>query len=204
VPFCIRHNGAAETTSLEVYPNVPYSERVNAGWNELRLTGRRIGAKPFVMKVTVYRPRESVGLGSPQAFLGDEHPTQGDWVQSAKADLPDDTGLDPHLRLHLMGRAFLIYSMYHAREPRFLGYAVENFGAAAKKFGYQLPLKEEDAVWLTYLPTELDPGSSQDHQLMLGQIANVFGTKAAKEQADAIGVKWPARVVRQQGTGPSR
>jgi hypothetical protein len=148
------------------------------------------------MKVTVYRPREAVGLGPPQAFLGDEHPTQGDWVQSAKAELPDDKGLDPHLRLHLMGRAFLIYSMYHAREPRFLGYAVENFGAAAQKLGYSLPLKEEDAVWLTYLSSELDPGSHQDHQLMLSHIATVFGSKAAQEQANVLGIGWPARLSR--------
>jgi hypothetical protein len=155
------------------------------------------------MKVTVYRPKEAVGLGSPQAFLGDEHPTQGDWVQSAKADLPDDKGLDPHHRLHLMGRAFLIYSMYHAREPRFLGYAVENFGAAARKLGYDLPLTETDAVWLTYLPTELDPASHEDHQMMLGHIASVFGSKAAKDQADTIGVQWPSRVAGRQEKGRS-
>jgi len=103
-----------------------------------------------------------------------------------------------------MGRAFLIYSMYHAREPRFLGYAVENFGAAVKKLGYNLPLKEEDAVWLTYLASELDPGTPQDHQLLLGHIATVFGAKAAQEQADAIGVKWPSRVGSRPDSDRSR
>jgi hypothetical protein len=157
---------------------------------------------PYDMKVTVYRPKEAVGLGPPQGFLGEEHPTQGDWVQSAKSVQPD--GIDPHTMLHQIGRDFLIYSMYHAREPRFLGYAVENFGAAARKLGYSLPLKEEDAVWLTYLPTELDPAPPQDHQLLLGQIAAVFGTKAAKEQADAIGVKWPLRLAGMQEKDRSR
>jgi hypothetical protein len=103
-----------------------------------------------------------------------------------------------------MGRAFLIYSMYHAREPRFLGYAVENFGAAVRKLGYSLPLKEEDAVWLTYLPSELDPGSQQDHQLLLGHIATVFGAKAATEQADAIGVQWPSRAGGRQANDRHR
>src|SRR5215469_9388271 len=132
------------------------------------------------MKVTVYRPRELIGLGQPQGFLGEDHPTQGDWVQSAKSVQPD--GVDPHMMLHQMGRDFLIYSMYHAREPRFLGYAIENFGAACEVLGYSLPLKENEAVWLTYGPGGLDPGLPEEYQFLLGQIANVFGVKAATEQ----------------------
>jgi hypothetical protein len=60
------------------------------------------------MKVTVYRPKQPVGLGTPQGFLGEEHPTQGDWVQSAKNVQPD--GIDPHMMIHQMGRDFLIYT----------------------------------------------------------------------------------------------
>jgi len=66
-----------------------------------RLTKNPVRAMPSFMKVTVYRPREAVGLGPPQAFLGDEHPTEGDWGQSAKAELSDDKNLEPHFRLHL-------------------------------------------------------------------------------------------------------
>ena len=143
------------------------------------------------MKITVYRPRELIGLGAPQAFLGDDHPKHGDWVQSAKAELIDG---DAHLRLHQMGRDFLIYSMYHAREPRFLGYAIENFGAACRKLGHDTPLTEYEAVWLTYLASELDPASADEQQFLIGHIASVFGVKAAKEQADALGVQWPSRV----------
>ena len=56
------------------------------------------------MKVTVYRPRKTVGLGAPQGFLGDEHPTQSDWVQSDKSVQPD--GIDLHMMLHQMGETF--------------------------------------------------------------------------------------------------
>jgi hypothetical protein len=149
------------------------------------------------MKVTVYRPREAVGLGAPQGFLGEEHPTQGDWVQSAKSVQPD--GIDPHMMLHQMGRDFLIYSMYHAREPRFLGYAVENFGAACRKLGYGLPLKDSEASWLTYGHEGLDPGEPNDYQFLLAQIANVFGVISASEQASEIGIEWPSRVTKNSG-----
>lgn len=142
------------------------------------------------MKITVYRPREAAGLGPPQAFLGDEYPKQGDWVQSAKHEMQEGECRP----LLMMGRNFLIYSMYHARQPRFLGYAVENFGAAAQKLGYTLPLAEKDAVWVTYGPEGLDLGTPEDYQHLLGHIATVFGTNSAAGQAAAIGVKWPARV----------
>jgi len=164
---------------------------IKAGGIETALTLESVRAKPKVMKITVYRPKELIGLGAPQAFLGDDHPKQGDWYQSAKAELLEG---DPHMRLHQMGRDFLIYSMYHAREPRFLGYAVENFGAACKKLGHELPLTETDAVWLTYTKNELDSAPPDEQQFLLGQIAIVFGTKAAKEQSEALGVKWPLRV----------
>jgi hypothetical protein len=149
------------------------------------------------MKVTVYRPRESVGLGAPHGFLGEDHPTVGDWVQSAKSVQLD--GVDPHRMLHQMGRDFLIYSMDHAREPRFLGYAVENFGAACRTLGYTLPLKDTEACWLTYGPEGLDPGKPDEYQFMLGQIATVFGTSAASEQAAEIGIQWPSRVPPKSG-----
>lgn len=145
---------------------------------------------PGPVKVTVYRPKEMIGLGAPKAFLGEEHPTKGDWVQSAKAELPD--GNQPP-RLLLLGRAFLIYSMYHVREPRFMGYAVENFGAACKKLGYDLPLTELDAPWLTYGPESFDRGEPAEYEFMLGHIAIVFGTKAAADQAEALGIDWPPR-----------
>jgi hypothetical protein len=57
--------------------------------------------------------------------------------------------------------------MYHAREPRFLGYAVENFGAACKKLGYTLPLREDEAVWLTYVASELEPAPADEQQFLL-------------------------------------
>ncbi|HEX4053851.1 MAG TPA: hypothetical protein VHX86_06270 [Tepidisphaeraceae bacterium] len=164
---------------------------IKAGGIETALTLERVRAKPKGMKVTVYRPKELIGLGAPQAFLDDDHPKQGDWHQSAKAELLEG---DPHMRLHQMGRDFLIYSMYHAREPRFLGYAVENFGAACKKLGYELPLTESDAVWLTYTKNEIEPAPPDEQQFLLSQIATVFGTKAAQEQADALGVRWPSRL----------
>lgn len=122
---------------------------------------------------------------------------QGDWVQSAKVELPDNE--DQHHRLHLIGRAFLIYSMYHATEPRFLGYAVENFGAACQMLGYSLPLKEDDATWLTYERSEIDPAPPEDYLSMLGVIATVFGSKAATEQAAKLGVQWPSRIASRSG-----
>src|SRR2546429_92054 len=99
------------------------------------------------MKITVYRPKELVGVGPPQAFLGEDHPTHGDWIRSAKAELPEG---DEPPRLLLLGRAFLIYSMYHVRDPHFMGIAIQNFAAAALKLDYSLPLEEKDACWLTY------------------------------------------------------
>jgi hypothetical protein len=172
---------------------------IKAGGIDTALTLARIGANPKSMtKVTVYRPKERVGLGPPKAFLGDDHSKHGDWVQSAKAELSND---EHPPRLLMLGRAFLIYSMYHAREPRFLGYAVENFGVACQKLGYILPLKETDASWLTYGPEGLDPGRPEDYQHMLGHIATVFGTDAAKQQADALGINRPARANLERG-GP--
>jgi len=150
----------------------------------------------FWMKVTVYRPKLADGLGPPQGFRAELHPTEGDWVQSAKSDQPD--GIDQHTMLHQMGRDFLIYSMYHVREPRFMGYAVENFGAACKILGYSLPLKEDEAVWLTYLPSELDPASPAHNRWMLRQIGRVFGLKAAQDQASALGIEWPRKVTPEQ------
>lgn len=142
-------------------------------------------------RITVWRPKTMIGLGSPVAYLGDDHPQQGDWHQSANAELIE---VDAHFRLHQMGRNFLIYSMYHAREPYYLGLAVENFGAACRKLGYELPLKEADAVWLTYTKSEIEPAKADEQQLFLGHLATVFGKKAAQDQAEALGVTWPARV----------
>jgi hypothetical protein len=153
------------------------------------------------MKISVYRPRELIGLGPPQAFLDDDHPKHGDWVQSAKAELIEG---DPHMRLHQMGRDFLIYSMYHAREPRFLGYAVEHFGVACQKLGCTLPLRADQAVWLTYTKNELDPAPRDEQQFLLGQIAHVFGRKAAQEQADALGVPWPSRTAQGRSSDRQR
>lgn len=121
--------------------------------------------------------------------MGDAHPLEGDWVQSAKADLPDEDNGVP--RLLLLGRAFLIYSMYHARQPRFLGYAVENFGAACMKLGYCLPLHERDAVWLPYGAAELDPASAEDHIHLFDHLAKVFGIEAARTQAALLGFTDP-------------
>lgn len=166
---------------------------IKAGGIETALTLERRSATSNGMRITVYRPREPDGLGPPQAFLGDEHPTEGDWVQSAKHEMK----AGEYRPLLMLGRAFLIYSMYHAREPRFLGYAIENFGAAVRKIGYTLPLGDADATWRPYSSEELDPPSRpHDYQFMLGQIATVFGVDAAKAQADAIQVQWPARVIR--------
>ena len=155
---------------------------LKAGGIEATLTPHRI---------TVWRPKTMIGLGAPQAFLLDECPTKGDWHQSAKAYLLDS---DPHLRLHQMGRDFLIYSMYRAREPYYLGLAVENFGAACKTLGYSLPLKETDAVWLTCTANELAPAPQDEQQFLLGHIASVFGSEAAKAQAEALRIAWPARI----------
>jgi hypothetical protein len=163
---------------------------IKAGGIETALTLARLGATSRNMKITVYRPREADGLGPPQAFLGEDHPTEGDWVQSAKHEMREGE----YRPLLMLGRTFLIYSMYHAREPRFMGYAIENFGAAVKKIGYALPLNEEDACWLPYGPEGFDPGSPEHLQFMLGQIATVFGTDAAKAQADALRIQWPSRL----------
>jgi hypothetical protein len=147
------------------------------------------------VRVTVYRPKTMIGLGAPEAFLGDDHPTKGNWHQSAKADLPAG---DQPPRLLLLGRAFLIYSMYHARDPYYLGLAVENFGAACEKLGYTLPLRSRDASWLTYGPEGLDRGDPEEYQFLFGQIATVFGNDAASDQADALGVIW------RSGVGPNQ
>jgi hypothetical protein len=154
------------------------------------------------MKVTVYRPREAVGLGPPQGFLGEDHPTDGDWVQSAKSVQSD--GVDPHRMLHQMGRDFLIRSMYHVTDPRFIGYAVENFGAACQALGHTLPLAEELATWPNYERSEVDPASAEDYRWMMKNIAKVFGATAARRQAETLGVKWSARPRQNPGAGPLR
>lgn len=146
------------------------------------------------MKVTVWREKLPDGLGPPVAYLGDEHPTQGNWHQSAKHDFQPDT----YKPLHMMGREFLIYSMYHATDPFFVGMAIENFGAACTKLGYKLPLKETDAVWLTYEGKEIDPASPTQNRWMLKNIAKVFGPTAAKEQAKAIDFEWPRETTSEQ------
>jgi hypothetical protein len=152
------------------------------------------------MKVTVWRPKTMIGLGAPEAYLGEDHPTQGDWTQTAKHDFQPDSCRP----LLMMGREFLIYSMCHAREPYFLGIAVENFGAACKKLGYSLPLTDKEATWLTYPPEGLDPGDREEYQFMLGHIAVVFGANAAKEQAGALGIAWPSRLPPETGASRSR
>lgn len=139
------------------------------------------------MMVTVYRPKLSQGgLGSPKAFLGKEHPTDGDWIQSAQHHYQAE-GYRP---LHMMGRDFLIYSMYRPREPRFLGYALENFGVAVKKLGYVLPLTEEQAVWLSVSPSGLELAQPFEYQFMLNQVAHVFGNEAARTQALELSIDW--------------
>jgi hypothetical protein len=143
------------------------------------------------MKVTVYRPKEVVGLGPPKAFLGEDHPEQGDWVQSAKAELPE---ADQPPRLLLLGRAFLIYSMYHVRDPHFMGIAIQNFAAAARMLGYNLPLKEDDGCWLTYGPEGFDPALPRDFHFMLDNIAAVFGDNAAKQQAQQLHIDWQPEI----------
>lgn len=148
------------------------------------------------MKVTVYRPREAAGLGSPQGFLGEDRPTQGDWIQSAKTEQPD--GVDPRMMLLQMARDFLIRSMYHVREPRFIGYAVENYGAACLALGHTLPLKDEQATWPHYEPTEVDPAPPEHHRWMLKQIGRVFGIDAAKAQAATLKIEWPRKVSPEQ------
>ena len=155
------------------------------------------------MKITVYRRNGPDGYTEPVAFLGDESPPGEGWFVNAKADLSD---AEHPPRLLMLGRAFLIYSMYHARDPQYLGYAVENFGAAVKKLGYTLPLKDGEASWLTYGPEGLDPGTPDAYQFMLGQVSEVFGPKAAQEQADELAIKWPSRIVESGGNGrnPSR
>lgn len=153
------------------------------------------------VRVTVYRPKTMIGLGAPKAFLEDDQPTAGDWYLSAKAELPAGNQLP---RLLLLGRAFLIYSMYYAHDPYYLGVAVENFGKACQKLGCTLPLRPKDAFWLIYGPEGLDPGCAVDHQFLLGQIATVFGNAAAQEQADALTIQWPSRISRQSGKSRHR
>jgi hypothetical protein len=50
----------------------------------------------------------------------------------------------------------------------------------------------------------MDAGAPAECQFLFGQIANVFGAKAAQEQADALGMKWPARIAGKEGNGMSR
>jgi hypothetical protein len=154
------------------------------------------------MKVTVYRPRESVGLGAPRGFLGEDHPTEGDWVQSAKSDQPD--GMDAHIRLHMMARDFLIRSMYHVREPRFIGYAIENYAAACEVMGHSLPLREDLATWPHYERSEVEVGTPDDYRWMLANIAKVFGDAAAQKQAETLDLKWIGRANGPPNSGRGR
>ena len=137
------------------------------------------------MKVTVYRRNEPDGYGAPVACIGDETPKGENWFENAKADVIEEG--EPG-RLLLLGRAFLIYSMYHAREPLYLAYAIENFGAACRKLGYGLPLPEADATWRSYNHEELDAGAPADYRCLFDQIARVFGAKAARAQAEMLGM----------------
>ncbi|OAI56457.1 hypothetical protein AYO47_02135 [Planctomyces sp. SCGC AG-212-M04] len=138
------------------------------------------------MKVTVYRRRLAEGFGPPEAFLGEEQPTEGDWHLSAATQQPDGT---EHRRLLLqMARDFLIRSMYHATEPYFIGIAVENYGAACLKLGLSLPLAEGHATWPMYERHEVDPAGSEDYRWMLASIAHVFGIDAAGAQAALLGI----------------
>ena len=139
------------------------------------------------MKITVYRRKVNDELRDPHAYLGDDRPTGDGWVVNAKAELLEAE--IPH-RLLMLGRSFLIYSMYHATDPLYLGYAVENFGAACRALGYTLPLSESDASWLTYGPDEMDAAAPADNQFLLNQIAVVFGTEAARRQAEALKIEW--------------
>jgi hypothetical protein len=169
---------------------------IKAGGIETVLTLERVRAKPIGMKITVYRPKELNGLGAPQAFLDDDHPKQGDWHQSAKAELLEG---DLHMRLHQMGRDFLIYSMYHAREPYYLGLAIENFAVACQKLGHPLPLKQNEAVWLTYNSNELDSAPADEQQFLLRQVARTFGDQAAVDQAAALQMQWTSRTSAKLG-----
>jgi hypothetical protein len=172
---------------------------IKAGGIDTALTLERVRTKPKGMHVTVYRRNEPRGLSAPQAFLGDERPEGDGWFVSAKSDVSD---AEHPPKLLLLGRNFLIYSMYHARDPHFLSIAVENFAAACEKLGYNLPLKEHEAVWLTYSINELDPAPPEVRQSLLRQIAAVFGTEAAKDQADALIGQRPSRRRAAQG-GPA-
>jgi hypothetical protein len=165
---------------------------IKAGGIAMALTELPSRANAGGMRITIYRKNEPDGFTEPVAMLGDEKPVGAGWFINAKADLLDES--DPHMQLHQMGRDFLIYSMYHARDPLYLGYAVENFGAAVKKLGYSLPLKEDEASWLIYEHGDMDAGAPADSQFMLSQIASVFGVERAKEQAKVLDIPWPSRL----------
>lgn len=141
------------------------------------------------MKVTVYRRKLAEGLGPPEAFLGDEHPTEGDWHLSAQSEQP--YGVEHRLMLLQMARDFLIRSMYHATDPHFIAIAVENYGAACRKLGLSLPLTEEHATWPMYERGEIDAAPPGDYRAMLSAVAGVFGTDAARAQADLLTIAWP-------------
>jgi hypothetical protein len=158
-------------------------------------------ANAGVMKITVYRREEQDGFSEPVACLGDETPQGDGWFAQSKAELSD---AQHPPKLLMLGRAFLIYSMYHARDPYHLGIAVENFGAAVKRLGYSLPLKQDEASWLTYPPDGLDAGAPSDYQFMLGHIASVFGVDTARGQADALGVKWRPHLAARPNEGRGR
>jgi hypothetical protein len=152
------------------------------------------------MKVTVYRPKlPQGGLGLPKAFLGEEHPTEGDWHLSAKSEQPE--GVEPRRMLLQMARDFLIRSMYHATDPHFIAIAVENYGAACKKLGLSLPLTEEHATWPMYERGEIDTAPPGDYRAMLTAVAGVFGSDAAREQASHLKIIWPMPQTGQGGRG---
>lgn len=141
------------------------------------------------MKVTVYRRKLAQGLGPPEAFLGEDHPTEGDWHMSAKSVQPD--GVEHRMMLHQMARDFLIRSMYHATDPHYISVAVDNYGAACQKLGLSLPLTEEHATWPMYERSEVDAAPADDYRKMLGSIAVVFGEEAARLQAAQLQITWP-------------
>lgn len=148
------------------------------------------------MRVAVYRRKLPEGLGPPEAFLGNDHPTEGDWHLSAKSEQPD--GVEHRRMLLQMARDFLIRSMYHATDPHFIGVAVENYGAACQKLGLKLPLTEQHATWPNYERSEVTPASPEQYRWMFSNIAKVFGADAAKEQAKTLGVQWPREITPEQ------
>src|SRR5438270_32330 len=68
------HQAKLDTLSAIMDPAI---DIVNA-WIEDHGIARSLAPKQTgPVKVTVYRPRELIGLGAPEAFLGDDQPTKG-------------------------------------------------------------------------------------------------------------------------------